>query len=740
MSALTAPLQHVEASDSLLAIPLFPLLAAAANGFFGARVSARGPRTAMTVGLAGTGAALALAASAAWSLAGREADNRHMIAPIGSFAHVGELSATVGLAADPLALSLVLVVALVALAAHFDVGFGGHPVEHEPGRHAAISALAGALFVAFLGDGFPTLLLGLSGASLATVALLSPARAARRAWVAAYLEIAAIVVGAAVIFWTLGGSWGIALGHEPTYTVRRPMPLGLTAAELELDDRAAVFGPSLLPVTVGAPAAPAGKTPRPPPEARGHLTMTAWPGARIFLKGATQPSTTSPVIAYETYAGRVDVEVELDPRQPHVVLRALEIPVAGYVELVPLGPTLSFREIEDQFTLLDGTKQRFVRNLFDPTYASPRRIGGVSASTIAALCFALAALARASQIGFFGGALATASRGVRALLLAATSLAAVYLVARTGSFFALSSVASSICVAVFALAALPFAKAALDAHSADDVAASVVASQTMIALAGAAAIGFGAATLHVVSVGLSAAAWAFAYGRPRGEERSLVDRAPLFAAAALAGAPVVLLGAGWSREAVLQRLFAVEAPFALGKIGWALALLASIACAFAVLRCELASAPQDDAEDAPGPTRIVAFALAAVALFAAPVLGVSQKSLLFGPDRPLADVWLAPDLSTVLEARGVRPELGRGVSLAIAAITMVLAVVAWVLARKRPTMPAKPRQERLPALFDGFAEGLGAVFALIDFALDLPLRAVSMLLARRARSTQERSP
>ncbi|MGZ3473437.1 MAG: hypothetical protein ACXWUG_03325 [Polyangiales bacterium] len=741
MNALTAPIQHVQPSEILFVIPLVPLAAAAVNGLFGDRiVASRGVRATNAIALISSLGALAAIASVLWTLYGLAADQRFLFAHLWSFAQIGSLSASVDLGADPLGASLACLVLVLAGIAHLDL----IAREAMPSWHARVSLLAGGLVFAVLGDGFVPLLLGLAMSTVATALLAAHARA-RSILVSGHLADAAVLAGAVVLFWGLGGGWGIALGNEPTFTRHNPTPARGQSHDVDIDETA--FGPSVLPVAIAgtASAAPVASQKMPglrqDAGAKGKISLAGLAGAKIFLRGSNVPAATAPVIGIESYAGRLDIEVER-PGVPRATLRAVDVPANGEIVLVPVGPTLSFREIYDQLALTDVTHKRFVRDLLDPAVPTHRRLFGVSVVGIAAALLALAAIVRGALIPFLasGPIELDSDPRTRALLLALSPIPAVFLIARLAPVFALAGGASMLLLVLAALSAVAAAAMAASRKEPMKVIGAAIAAQGSLAIAGAAAGGYGAAMLHVVIVALAGMALILAHDLPGAvDKNSPRARASFLATLALAGSPIPAFGVAWSREALLQRIFAAELPAQLGHIGWVLGVISIALVAHALVRVQLASFPSAEtasSEELGSELRNALFGLVVVAAVLSIVLVVSQASIGVGPERPLYESWLAMDVGRIVGVGLPRSiDVGRGVEFGIAGVTVALAILAGRVARNGRTLgEGFEGLARTPAaLLGGFVEGLGAVGRFIDFMLDLPLEIVSRITERRRR-------
>jgi NADH:ubiquinone oxidoreductase subunit 5 (subunit L)/multisubunit Na+/H+ antiporter MnhA subunit len=669
MDALAAPLLHVQRSDVLWLIPLAPL-----GGAWVRRIMARkGVLPAMAPALVG----LLIALSQLVGLAGLEVDYRQLVAPGPSPLRVGTMELGIGLMFDPLAAVMVVTIGVLAIAAQAYRAWGDATDDHF-----AIDVAAAGALLAVLADGFFGLLIG------AAIASIGVAHAAERSAVVERAGDAALVLAAALLFWSLGGSWGISIGNEPTYTRRNPVAVA-PLDPLDADNEGA--GPSFVPVLIGAPpAAASGKPGLPDLNARGTITIADPPGAKVFLKGGMQPTGTTPLFQHQVYAGRMDIEIETDGHSPRRQrFRAVDVPAGREVTLVSLGPTLQFRALREQLTLSDVSRKRFARDLLDPSTPGHRRLGKFDAVTLIALLIGVAAIAPIAGAAWAGSAL---------LIEAVVPLVAVYLLARLGFFFVLSAnAATTIAIALALVAALAAARAAID-HRAQNLVGRLLAAQLAIAAAGAVlgapSLGVAHAVASVLSCGV---AWLLldAVGvrglrRVSGlsETAPRTARAAQLAALAIAGAPIPLLGAAFTRETLLARAFASELPYS--KIVWVLLVCAAVAMAVAVWRAWFVvfAGPKGELEDPDSRVSLGLMLAAAAAVFLPPVLALSKGSVIaLGGERSLAETFLDPfvDPAAILGAdRAARfRELGRGADLGALGLVIVACAAAWFLVRRR---------------------------------------------------------
>jgi hypothetical protein len=376
MHGLTAPIQHVHLSGTLWLIALLPLLGAIANGVLGTRIQARyGKRGVAAVAVGAMCIALLVGLWNFATLMGLPAAERFLLDHRWTMIRIGALDVNFSLAMDPLSGLMTLIITGVGTLIHV---YATSYMESEPSYwrfFCYLNLFVFAMLLLVLGDNFFVMFFGWEGVGLCSYLLIgfwhkdyNKASAGMKAFVVNRVGDWGFVVGLMLLFWTLGGSWGLPNGMEPEYLRRNPVPAGVLPADLEVDDRNAAVGPTLWPVAVtepisgehgehgdpahGAtpaggpphgPGAPAGHTqiapsdearhpdwlaqahPPPPvphgapqmpqsphgmsqpphggmpPQAGGippsalatgksFLTMTVWPGAKVYLKGQSEPS------------------------------------------------------------------------------------------------------------------------------------------------------------------------------------------------------------------------------------------------------------------------------------------------------------------------------------------------------------------------------------------------------------------------------------------------------------------
>lgn len=744
MNALTAPLLHVQRSDALWLLPVVPVLGALVRAGV---VDLDDPAEPLAKRRLAAAAPAALAAlllgSQLFALGSLEPDARSLFAPGSAPLNVGTFEASFGLALDPSAAVIALGIVLAGLAAQ----------ALRPARPLSAMidlAIAGAL-CAVLADGFFGFLVGGVVASAALVRAAYADDAGLRGFFAARVGDVSLLLGAILLFWSLGGSWGIALGNEPTYTRHNPAPAAVGLVD-ELDSDEPDLAQPLYAVLIGsAPAASAApakavgpaKGTTPDYSAKGSITLATAPGSRLFLKGGSEAAGNSPMVRHEVYAGRIDVEVER-PGGKRVRFRALEVPPGREVALVPVGPTWSFRELRDQLALEDGSHQKFVRNLLDPAVTGHRRLGAWDVAHLLAALFGLAGLAWIASVAFADDVLLGSFGG----------LLGVYLLARLSMVVVLSpQVSALLSIAAAALALGCAIGAAVHVESRRVMAHLLATTLSLAALGafvGSPALAVASALVAVTACALTAVTLERLGVADLRRVSDAASSAPNAArvlrvlAVALAGAPVPWLGASFGGAASLGRAFGAELPWA--KLGWAVGALASVVSAWAVWRLWfLVSAgparkrPLEDLD--PAWARGLLVGVIGVAVLG-PLAGLSRAFLGFaiGGERSLGesflDVGIEPGLVLGSE-RAVRLESGRMLDLAVAFAVVLAAVAAFWLARRRfspDDRPKLPEASSTPSKVS--AHSLSAPFATLDDLLFArPLGLLADLLAGKKRSS-----
>src|SRR5258708_1056714 len=166
------------------------------------------------------------------------------------------------------------------------------------------------------------------------------------------------VVGLLLIFWGLGGSWLPGGFYQPDNLAR------LTVVAAESGEESGEHGAK----------AEHGKTDEHGKKETAHttsaakkaegpawLTMTAFPGATVYLDGSSVPFAVSPFVKREVKAGhhslRVSAGLGVDDQE--VPSASVEAGAESIVSLV--GPVLAFRQLHDQLVMKDSRGQEVLK-------------------------------------------------------------------------------------------------------------------------------------------------------------------------------------------------------------------------------------------------------------------------------------------------------------------------------------------------------------------------------------------
>jgi hypothetical protein len=200
-------------------------------------------------------------------------------------------------------------------------------------------ALLGAL-LAFLADGLFTVAAGwgLAGFAGAWLAGWGDGRKGMAAASWGVAAVSALTLGAALLFWGLGGGW-----DDEGYAPEPDSPV----VAARVDGRAGEV----------------------------TLSMTAPPGARVYVDGAKAPSARVPFVRMPLGAGPHAVRVDGTELEGETQFKVAD---GDDVVLVPLGPTLSLHAIRDAFAMRDRRGEPTIRREVEARVA-PGRVSLVAA-------------------------------------------------------------------------------------------------------------------------------------------------------------------------------------------------------------------------------------------------------------------------------------------------------------------------------------------------------------------------
>jgi hypothetical protein len=386
MPDYAGPLQRLVLSRTLWLILVWPAVGAAWQFLVERRHDAASARRIAIASLALTTAAtIAHVVILAQLPSGRRA----LLEPLGAGARIGQLDLSVALWFDPLAAAAAALACVVALAA---VVLAPGRMAHDDGWRAWawIHLALEATLVSFLADGFVATAIGWSVASLAVAWLAAGAdpRAARIAATRSAAGVAALTIGAVLVFWGMGGSW------EGDEFVPDTQPRFVAARIGE-----AVPQPS-------APPGPntEGSTERPP---GGAVTSTSGAGALVFVDDARGGALVSPFVGVPVQGGSHGFRIHRGGATEDAVVPRVAFEGGDEIALVQLGPTLVFRVIADNLLLRDRRSEPVVKCALEARQAP----GGFPLGTAVWLAWLLAAAAMSAP---------APPRGAPTLLVAVT--------------------------------------------------------------------------------------------------------------------------------------------------------------------------------------------------------------------------------------------------------------------------------------------------------------------------------
>jgi hypothetical protein len=359
-------------------------------------------------------------------LAELPAGRRALLEPIAPEARIGQLDVSLALWFDPLAGGAAVLACVVALA-------GAILLPADTARRwgwrawAWIQLTLAAALVAFLADGFVTTAIGWSMASLSVASLAgwgSP-RAARVAATRGAIAIAALLVGAVLLFYGNAGSWD---GDD---FVPDPQPQFVAA---RMGEEPSPHAPAPAPAGAGEPG-----------EVRlgGTVTLTDVAGAQVFVDDARRDPLRSPFVGVPVRAGLHGFRIRRGGATEDATMPRVGFEGNDDIAIVPFGPTLAFRTLADQVSLRDRRGELAVGHAL----ASRLAPGGMALlmAVLAAWLVAAAAIGAPPPRGAPAACVAVACAGAPALL-------GPYLLARVSWLLAFVPHSSTIVVVFGAVA------------------------------------------------------------------------------------------------------------------------------------------------------------------------------------------------------------------------------------------------------------------------------------------------
>jgi NADH-quinone oxidoreductase subunit L len=768
MSELSGQITHLEWSlTPLWLIPLLPFLGAAINAVFGRALQRSRANAALEkrlhIGSFGVSAvavgamliAFGLGLANFIKLAALESGHRTLLSHAWQMVRIGSLDVNFSFSMDPLSGLMTLIITGVGTLIHV---YACSYMEKEPAYwrfFTYLNLFVFSMLLLVLGDNFIVMFFGWEGVGLCSYLLIGfwykdykKATAGMKAFVVNRVGDWGVICGLSLLFWGLGGAWLAHGEYHPDYRARfvAVEAEALAEGEEEAEEKAKEHG-----------KAEHGKAERGPQEhgkaepekhdeghggkgmgpeaaekmkqragAKGTLTMTSHPGARVYLGvsdasqfGARNPPElfdVSPFLRKELPVGVHNIAIV--PGNGAVVSGdGLEMALLEHVEIergeekviLALGPTVTFREIHDQLVLKDKSGKQFLKEAL-----KQRTVwGGMGLITLACLLFFVGATGKSAQIPLFVW-LPDAMAGptpVSALIHAATMVTAgVYMIARLNFLFSLSPNASGVVALVGATTALFAATIGFFQYDIKKVLAYSTVSQLGFMFIGVGVGAYWAGVFHLMTHAFFKACLFLGSGsvihgmhavehdevavqdmRNMGGLRRVMPvtaRTYFIACLAITAAPIPFFAGFWSKDEILWKAFTTQSTgFVPGLLVYVMGLAAALGTSFYMWRSYYLTfeGPHARAEiaakvhESPPAITWVLSILAFLSAFAGVTFGFSTH--LFGQHgEPVLEEWLQPVLA---HSEAHFAHEGLGLELGLMVLSVALAVGSWSLARAR---------------------------------------------------------
>jgi len=759
MPDFSGPIQALELARWLWLIPFFPLLGALVNALYASGLLGAGlqalqaafadddaprakspPRKVAAAWTSARVAASSLALSAVSAgvycsvLADRAAGERFLLRHLWQIVRVGQLDVGMDLAFDPLAATLVLVVTLVATALALYTARSGELKSDEVAWRffGWLGAVVFFLVLVLMADNLLLLLLAWEGAGLAGFALvrctqMQPPQEAATAGaprgMGAFLTQragdGAILAGAALLFWALGGTW---TSHDDYQSDLEPR---ISAVSITPDDT---------PLNADAPSLHGGAA----TVGHGFLTVAALPGALVYVDDSRTPlldfaglPLRTPFVHHEVSGGvhafRVAPDdgfrlVDRGPKSgsapyaleggvlPNYNVTRFAVGGDRDAALMIVGPTLRFREMRDQLAVVDAKGAHRLKDAL-VTRGVLGGNHGLGVASLACLLVFLGACAKSIPLPLRTVTPVSVSSLVQASGMA---IAGTYLLARLAFLFSLSQTASLVVTVVGLAAALFGGMACMVQYDLRRLIAYSSISQLGLAFVAVGAHAYWVAVLQVtthaiVKTLLLVSAGSLAHGmrslekdpvaaqdlRKMGGLSAAMPRTRFMyslACLGLTAVPVPLLAGFWPLAGILEHTFGTGAlPEVVARVVYALVVATAAVTSFGMWRgyylafagkarsTKAAAKVADSLRE--GLQGRIAGLLAALVACSGLVLGASSRDV-GGEGQALLEGWLSPVLSASAKDIGAA-HLSVVARAGIVGLALAVAYGAWALARHR---------------------------------------------------------
>jgi NADH-quinone oxidoreductase subunit L len=757
MPEFIGPVQHVELSTTLWLIPFLPLVGFVINLFFGRALQRSGfgrdLSKSLHIGSFGVTAVAVGAMLAAFGLSvfhvlklvALPPEARYLYCHAWQMVRIGSVEFNFDFGLDPLSAVMILIITGVGSLIHIYAAAYMATEKAYWRFFTYLNLFVFSMLLLVLGDGFMVMFFGWEGVGLCSYLLIGfwyedykKASAGMKAFVTNRVGDWGFVVGLMLLFWGLGGSWLQGGFYQPDNLAR----LAIVSAQVEEhggghgaskahgkphgaeSGHASGAQKGASAHAEGAHAAPSGHGAAPPAKAesehggatarkvsggKAYLTLTAYPGAAVFLDGANTPFGISPFVKREIRPGIHALRIVPGGGVEEQEIPSATIEAGNESVIAVVGSTLVFRQLHDQLVIRDRTGQAVLREAL----TSKTVWGGISLVTLACICFFIGATGKSAQIPLYVW-LPDAMAGptpVSALIHAATMVTAgVYMIARMSWLFALSPTACAIVAGTGAATALFAATIGFFQYDIKKVLAYSTVSQLGFMFIGVGVGAYWAGIFHLMTHAFFKACLFLGSGsvihgmhavehdadaaqdmRNMGGLKRvmpLTARTYQIACLAITAAPFPLFAGFWSKDEILWKAFNSENIGAMpGKLIYTVGLIAAVCTSFYMWRSYFLTFEGEHAKpeiatkvhESPAAITWVLATLAFLSTFAGVVFGFSTH-FLGKHGEPLLEKWLHP----VLQHADVSfADPGLSFEYALMFLSVGLAIASYGVAKSR---------------------------------------------------------
>ncbi len=745
MPDLEGPIQHVELVKWLWLIPLCPFVGALINAFYSSGLIGKvfgGPsanrvraseKTVAAIAIGAMLCAFVVVAAHFAILFAHPPDERFLLTHVWQMVRFGQLDIDFDFAMDPLSALMCLIITGVGSLIHV---YASSYMEGDPDYwrfFAWLNLFVFSMLLLVLGDNFFVMFFGWEGVGLCSYGLIGfwwkdykKASAGMKAFVTNRVGDFGFVMGAALLFWGLGGSWSPD-GEYSSDLAPRFAAVTVKAEKPEAEEKESA--------TPGRTEHKADA--RPDPKAttgQGYLTLTSLPGSLVYMDDSRTPLLTrdgsplqSPFVGYRVAGGVHSFRIAPDDSYRFTYDKGVRSVVASggvldnsivahvsigndqEVALTAIGPTVTFRNLRDQFVASDGAGQRILRD----GLLAKKACGRMSVVCLACLLIFLGACGKSAQLPLYVW-LPDAMAGptpVSALIHAATMVTAgVYLIARLNFLFSLSPTACGVVALTGACTALFAATIGLFQYDIKKVLAYSTVSQLGFMFIGVGVGAYEAGVFHLMTHAFFKACLFLGAGsvihgmhavehgevdaqdmRKMGGLKKVMPKTAWtyrWACFAITAVPFPFFAGFWSKDEILFKAWTTEnVLFVPPALIYVLGLIAAACTSFYMWRSyylTFEGKPRNldvltKVHESPLRVTAVLQTLAVFSAIAGVLFGFSTH-LFGGSGTPILERWLEPVLE---HARVSFTEHGLGFEYGLMALSMGVAYAAWAFARSK---------------------------------------------------------